>query len=77
MLYIVCLHALLLLHCRRVYNLSAAGSQLVAYVPLTIQTDEQTGARVAFQARMPYRAAAASWGRRAARLAPVTGDAAF
>lgn len=46
-----------------VSRMDAAGSQLVAYVPLTIQTDEQTGARVAFQARMPYRAAAAGWGQ--------------
>ena len=35
-------------------DLSAEGSGKIAYVPLTVQTDEQTGERVAFTGRMPY-----------------------
>ncbi len=37
-----------------VSNLSSDGSQKVAYVPLSIITDEATGQRVAFGARMKY-----------------------
>ena len=37
-----------------VQNLVADGSQKVAYIPLSIVTDEQSGQRVAFTARMNY-----------------------
>lgn len=37
-----------------VNNITADGSQKVIYVPLSVVTDEQTGQRVAFAARMKY-----------------------
>ncbi len=40
----------------------------VAYVPLTIVTDDQSGARVAFSARMPYRATSANLDTQQVRL---------
>ena len=43
-----------------VNNLNANGSTKVVYVPLSVITDEKTGERVAFNARMRY-APTGSW----------------